>query len=173
MEPTCHEKTSFSPKLLLIDHNIIDFDSHLLNKNKIDESEKNLIAFLNSKLEAMEKINLDDDNFIEGEIQTKNSNIDKNIFLNIEHSKSRKSSEAPNKKRTKKSHSRKKSESKSNNKNMIINHNGRIEKFRMESKDLNDIVHMDIDKEIKEKDCNQFFSNRNLLNSIINEMNDK
>ena len=153
MEPITIEKSSFNHK-------------YLSNKYDDDENEQKLQDFLSSKLEAMEKINLCDDFFIEGEAEIKKDNLDKNDL------KIRKSSNSP-KKKIKKIHSKKKDESKKNNKNMIINHNGEIEKLKMESKDLVGVVNLNVVKEIKNTKLDQFFSNQNLLISIISEMKGK
>ena len=191
MESTSHEKSSFNQDHLLIDHNIIDFKvysaSYLLCKN--NENEKKLIEFisnkekfkiesydahykeisdfLTSKLEAMEKINLDDECFAEGENGIKKADENKNESPKSENSKkSKKSSNNSGKKMNKKNH-------KNNNKNVEITHEGKIEKPNMESIDLVDVVNIDVDKEIKEKELNKFFSNKTLLNSIIDEMKGK
>ena len=153
MEPITIEKSSFNHK-------------YLSNKYDDDENEQKLQDFLSSKLEAMEKINLCDDFFIEGEAEIKKDNLDKNDL------KIRKSSNSP-KKKIKTIHSKKKNESKKNNKNMIINHNGEIEKLKMESKDLVGVVNLNVVKEIKNTKLDQFFSNQNLLISIISEMKGK
>ena len=171
MEQVFHEKFSFNPKQKT--YNNIGKKKNLdnnYNKYEIDENEKKLLDFWSSKLEAMEKMNLDDEYFIEGEIETRKFNLDKKEFPKSEHSKSRKSSNSPKKRKIKKNHSRKKTEIKKNNKNMIINHDGKIEKTKMKRKDLIDIIVL---KEIKEKEISQFFSDKNLLNSIINEMKDE
>ena len=72
-----------------------------------------------------------------------------------------------------KKNSRKNSRNKNNKKNIILNHDGKIEKAKIENIDLIDVINLDIDKEIKEIESNKFFSNKNLLNSIINEMKEK
>ena len=121
----------------------------------------------------MEKINFDDDYLIEGETDTKKVNMDKNEIRKSKHSKSRKSNNSKNKKKGKKNHSRRKSENKNNNQNIIIKHNGLIEKCKMESKDLSDVANLDVSREVKKKELNQFFSNQTLLNTIIKEMKGK
>ena len=171
MEQVFHEKFSFNPKQKT--YNNIGKKKNLdnnYNKYEIDENEKKLLDFWSSKLEAMEKMNLDDECFIEGEIETKKFNLNKKGFPKSEHSKSRKSSNSPKKRKIKKNHSRKKTENKTNNKNMIINHDGKIEKTKMKKRDLIDVI---VFKQIKEKEISQFFSDKNLLNSIINEMKDE
>ena len=154
MEHKSRRKSSFYPKHLLNEHKIIEsknnLDNNLLSKYKIDDSEKKLQDFWKSKLEAMEKIYLDDECFAEDEIETKKINQAKNIFPKSEHSTNRKSSNSP-KKKTKKNHSRKKSENKNNNKNMIIHHDGTIEKNKMESKDLVNVINFDNNKELKKR----------------------
>ena len=154
MEHNSRRKSSFYPKHLLNEHKMIEpknqIDNNLLNKYKIDESEKKLQEFFNSKLEALEKINLDDECFTEDVIETKKISPDKNISPKSEHSKNRKSSNSQ-KKKTKKNHSRKKSENKNNNKNMIIHHDGTIEKNKMESKDLVNVINFDNNKELKKR----------------------
>ena len=111
MDSVLHEKSSFNPKRLLIDHNIIDFKcrsyKHLLNRHEIDETEKKLLDFisnkkkfkiksdyehekedfdfLSSKLETMEKMSLDDECLVEGEIETKKINKNKNKPPNSKH----------------------------------------------------------------------------------------
>ena len=114
------EKSSFNPKHLLIDHNIIDFkfysDSHLRCNYKLDENEKKLLDFisdkekfkiksfsenqifdfLSSKFKAMEKMNLDDECF-EGEIEIRKINIDKKVFPKLKHSKIKRGSYSPKK----------------------------------------------------------------------------
>ena len=153
MEPITIEKSSFNHK-------------YLSSKYDDDENEQKLQDFLSSKLEAMEKINLCDDFFIKGEAEITKDNLDKNNL------KIRESSNSP-KKKIKKNHSKKKSESKKKNKNMIINHNGEIEKLKMESKDLVGVINLNVGKEIKKTKLDQFFSNQNLLISIISEMKGK
>ena len=175
MDHISHKKSSFNN--LLIDHNIIDFKYHshdyLHNRYKIDENEKKLIDFisdnkifkiksyyehqkedfdfLNSKFETMEKINLDDKCLVEGEIETKNSNIDKIIFKKSEFSYDKNNINSSENKVNIKNISSKKSENKINKKNIIIKANGKIEKSNIESIDLIDVVNLDIDKEIKRK----------------------
>ena len=176
MELGSHEKFSFNSKQKTKSNidNKFNLDNNLDSKFKIDENEKKLLDFCNSKLEAMEKINLNDEFFVEEEIKTKLTNLDKNVFSKSEHSKSRKNSNSPKKSKIKKNNSRKKPENKNNNKynnkNMIINHDGKIEKTKMESKDLIDFI---VNKEIKEKEMFKFLSDQTLLNSIINEMKDE
>ena len=60
-----------------------------------------------------------------------------------------------------------------NSKNIIINHNGKVEKPKIESIDLISNINFDEIKEIKEKELIKFFSNKTLLLSIINEMSGK
>ena len=116
MEPTSPEKSSINSK------NLQNAGNHLPNEYEIDENEKKLIDFiskkekfkiksyyehekdifdfLSSKYQAMEKINLDDEYFLEGEIKTKTNKENKNLI-----------SKSKNKKNKRKS-SRKKSEKK-------------------------------------------------------------
>ena len=173
MESVPRPKTSLHPKNLLNDHSKTEsknnLDNNLLSEYKIDESEKKLLNFWNSKLEAMEKINLDDEYLVKGEIEIIKVNTGKNVFPKCENLRSREERKSQ-KKKTKKNNSRKKSKNKSNNKNMIIHHDGKIEKTKMESKDLANVINLDNDKEFKKKDLNQFFSNQTLLTSIINGM---
>ena len=199
MDSNPHEKSSFNPKHLLIDHNIIDFkyhsDKHLLNRHNIDETEKKLLDFisnknkfkiksdyehekedfdfLSSKLEAMEKMNLDDECLVEDEIETKKININKNKSPNSKYSKDKKCNNSPTKKINTKNFSPKELENKSNNKNIIIDVNGKVGKLNVENIDLIDDINMDVDKEIKEKESNNFFSSKNTLILIINEIKNK
>ena len=173
MESVSYANSYFNPRQNAHNNIVNNLDNHLHSIIKIDENEKKLLDFLNSKLEAMEKIDLDDECFVEGETEIKNVNLEKNLIRKSKHSKSEKSYNSPNKKKNKRNQSRKKSENKSNNQNMIIKHNGKIEKYKMESNELSDVINLDIDKEVKKKELNQFFSNQNLLNSIINLMNDE
>ena len=195
MESVSHEKSSFNEKQLLIDHNIFDFkyhsDKYINNRYKEDEKEKQLcdfildqekfqiescdeyhkevLDFLDSKLKVMEDMDLNDE-CSDGEIETRNINIDENGFSKLEDLKSKKYSNFSKKKINSKSQSKKNNKSK--NKNIIINRNGKIKNYNMDNFDFVDIVNLDIEKEIKEKKPNNFFSDKNLLNSIINEMKD-
>ena len=168
MKSVSRRKSSFYPKQNAYNNNDdkLNLDNHLLNDYKIDENEKKLLNFWNSKLEAIEKMNLDDECLIEGETEIKKVDLDKNIIPQSEI----KNNNSPNKKKAKKNHSKKRSLIKVNNKNMIINHNGEIKKVKMESNGLGDVINLSISKELKKKDLNQFFSNQTLLDSIINEM---
>ena len=199
MDSNPHEKSSFNPKHLLIDHNIIDFkyhsDKHLFNRHNIDETEKKLLDFisnknkfkiksdyehekedfdfLSSKLETMEKMSLDDECLVEGEIETKKININKNKPPNSKHSKAKKNNNSPIKKINNKNFSPKKSKNKIKNKNIVINAQGKVEKSNIENIDLVDIANLDVDKEIKERGFNHFFSSKNTLILIINEIKNK
>ena len=185
MESDSHEKSSFDPKHLLSDHNkykkdenekkLFDFISNT-KKFKIksyEEHNKEVSDFLSSKQEAMEKINLDDECF-ENESQNKKIEIDKNVFRKSKHSKSKKDRNYSKKtnKYNKKSSSKKSSNS-SIYKNIIINHNGKIFRTTIERIDTVDVLNFDIEKEIKEKELKNFFSDRFSLSSIINEMMDE
>ena len=171
MNSVSRRKSSFYPKqnVYNISDDKLNLDNHLFNEYKIDENEKKLLDFWNSKLEAFEKMNLDDECLIEGETEIKKADFDRNIIPKSE----QKNNNSPYKKKAKKSHSKKKSENKVNNKNMIINHKGEIKKVKMESNDLGDVINLSISKELKKNDLVQFFSNQTLLNSIINEMKGK
>ena len=148
------------------------FDSHFINRYKVDENEKKLLDFFSSKFVAMEKIILEDDYFVEEEIKTKKVKTDKNLFPISEHSKSRKSCDFANKRKTKKKHSRKKFHNRNNNENIIVNANGKIGKPKIENFDLVDIINYDVEAETKKKKFSQFFSNKTILTSILNEMKD-
>ena len=126
------------------------------------DHEKEIFDFLNSKFEAMEKMNLNEESLLEDEIGAKKININKKEVPNAKDSQ--------NKKNRKKS-SRKKSENK--NKNNVLNSNEKIKKAKKESIDLVDVNNLDIEHEMKKKDANEFFSNKTLLNSIINEFKGK
>lgn len=194
MEPVPQGNSSFNPKNLLIDH-IIDFKCHSENNlitNQINEEEqkilnfisdkekfkiksfdehhKEVVDFLSSKLKAVEKMNLDDECSV-GEIEIRKIEIDKDVFPKSEHVKRKKYNFFVEK--IKKKNSRKNSRNKNNKKNIILNHDGKIEKAKIENIDLIDDINLDIEKEIKEIESNKFFSNKNLLNSIINEMKEK
>ena len=174
MEFAPHEESSFNPKQNV--HNIagkkIHVDNHLLSKYKIDENEKKLLDFFNSKLKAMEKIDLDDECFIEKENEAKIVILNKNEFRKSERIKSGKSNNSPNKKKSKKSQSKKKYENKNHKQNTVIKNNRKTEKYKMKSSELSDVLNFDVDKELKKKELSQFFSNQSLLNSIINELKD-
>ena len=178
MKSITHINSNFNQNLLSIDYNIIDFkfhsNSHLSSKYKADENEKKFVDFMNSKLEAMKKIILDDECLMEDEIETRKINTDKKLLPKKEDSKRIKDSDSIKKIRNKKNNSRKNSKNESNNKNMIVNHNGKVEKPKTENIDLVDVINFDVDKEIKEKELRKFFSSdKTLLNSIINEMKEK
>ena len=119
----------------------------------------------------MEKMNLDDESCVEGEIETRKINIDKSIFPKSKHSKNKKDGVSPRKKINKKKNSEKNSENINNNKNIIVNANGKIEKLNMKDINLTEAIHSDFGKEIKDKELNQFFSDKTLLDSILSEMN--
>ena len=178
MKSVSQKKATSYQTQLLIDHNIIDFKFysviHLRSKFNLDENEKKLLDFLNSKLEAMEKINLEDECLIEGDIETQKINKDKNVIPKLEQSNSIKVNNSTKKIKNKKNNSRKNSKNKSNNKYMVVDHSGKVKKAKIENIDLVDVTNMDVDKEIKGKDLINFFSsNKTLLNSIINEMIDQ
>ena len=172
---------------------LLDFISDK-EKFKIKSFNDNkILDFLNLKFKAMEKLNLDDE-CSEGEIETRKININKNVFPKPKHSNIKKGSKSPKKtikfknsfsskksensksqKKTNKfknPHSSKKPGKKNNNINIIINNEGKIAKSDMESIDLVDVINFDINKEIKEKESNKFFSNKFILSSIISEMKD-
>ena len=69
--------------------------------------------------------------------------------------------------------STKKSRNKINNKNIIINANGKSSLSNIESIDFIDDINFDINNEVKENESHKFFSNKLLLHSIISEMKDK
>ena len=178
MKSITPENSNCSQNLLSIDHNITDFKfyshSHLRSKFKVDENEKKLLDFLNSKLEAMEKINLEDECLIEGDIEKQKINKDKNLIQKSEQSNSIKVNNSTKKIKNKKNNPRKNSKNKSNNKYMVVDHSGKVKKAKIENIDLVDVTNMDVDKEIKGKDLINFFSsNKTLLNSIVNEMIDQ
>ena len=126
---------------------------------------------MNSKLEAMEKINLEDECLIEGDIEKQKINKDKNLIQKSEQSNSIKVNNSTKKIKNKKNNPRKNSKNKSNNKYMVVDHSGKVKKAKIENIDLVDVTNMDVDKEIKGKDLINFFSsNKTLLNSIVNEM---
>ena len=129
---------------------------------------------MNSKLEAMEKINLEDECLLEDQIETRKINTDKKKLTKKEFSKRKKYSNSVKKIKNKKNNSRKTSKNESNNKNMVVNHNGKVENLKIENIDLVDVINFDVDNEIKEKELRKFFSSdKTLLNSIINEMKEK
>ena len=196
MKLASHKKPFFKSKYLLIDHvaNFKYLSGKLLTKHKKDENEQKLIdfisdkekfkikpfynqeeivIFLSSKAKAMEKMNLDDEGCLEGKIETRKINIDKSIFPKSKHSNNKKVAISPKKKLSIKNHSIKKFGNKSNNKNIIINANGKIEKTSMKSIDLDDYINLNINKEIKGNNFDQLFSNKALLTSIINEIKEK
>ena len=182
MDSLSNEKSSIKQTNLLSNHNVIDSkfysNTHLRSKFKIDDCEKKLLkfisdkekfkikiyeedqflVFLNSKLVAMEKIDLDDE-CLDGEIKTKKINIDKKEFPKQKHSKSEKKIYFPKRE--------------ANKKNVIINRNGKVEKSEIECFNLDDDIKYVVDREIKKKELSKFFSDKTLLNSIINEMKDK
>ena len=177
MKPVFHKRVSFNSNDLLIDH-IIDVkyysNNHLSNMHTKDEDEQKIIDFisdknkfkikpyynqlevvdfLSSKLKAMEKMNLDDE-CSEGKVEIRKIDIDKNVFPKSKHSKDKKSSNFPEKTKNHKKNSRRKSKNK---------------KFDKESDSLEDI-NLTINKDEKEKELSNFFSDKSLLVSIINEM---
>ena len=192
MNSGLNKRSCFNPKYLFIDHNVIDYkynsDINPLNEHKKDENEKKLldfisdkekfnikpyynrkefIDFLGSKLKAMEKMNLDDECFI-GEIETRKIDIDKNIFPKSRHSKNKKGSISPKSKISLKNSPKKKSENQIDNKNFMIKVNGNIDEFNMKNVNLAD--NADINKKIKGKEFDEFFSDKTILVSIISEM---
>ena len=178
MKSITHENSNCNQNLLSIDHNITDFKfyshCHLRSKFKVDENEKKFLDFVNSKLEAMEKINLDDESLLEDQIETRKVNTDKKLLPKTEDSKRKKYSNSVKKIKNKKNNSRKTSKNESNNKNMVVNHNGKVENLKIENIDLVDVINFDVDNEIKEKELRKFFSSeKTLLDSIINEMKEK
>ena len=194
MEFTSKEKSTYNQEHLLIDHNIIDYkfysDNHIRNKYNIDENgkkisnkekfeiqsydeHKQICDFLSLKLEAMEKMNLDDECLIEDETEAKKINVDKNIFPKSEQPKSKNDFNSQKKIIDNKGCSRKNPEHKNNNKNIIINRKGKVEKSKMENIDLVDDINLEVYKESKEKELYKFFSSKSSLISIINEMGDK
>ena len=192
MEPNFHKKTSFNPKHLLIDHNIIDYKFQPKSnfsscKFKIDESEQKLLNFisdkekfkiksyfdqkgtydfLSSKLKAMEKMNLDD-YCSEGKFEIKKIEIDKKVFPKSKYSTKSKDNISSKKKVNINNNSRKKS-GKKNSKNIVIKADGTIEISKMKNKI--DDFNLDVNRELKQKEINKFFSDKTLLDSIINEM---
>ena len=175
MKSVSRENPNFNQNILLIDHNIIDFnfysDSHFHSKYKLDENEKKLLDFMNSKLEAMEKINLDDECLVKDENEKRKINNCKNLLPKSKYQKNKEGINSMNKIKNK-NNSKKNSKRKSNDKNIVINH--KVEKTEIKSIDFIDVINFNVDKEIKEKDLDNFFSsNRALLISIINEMKDK
>ena len=179
MDSVQHEKRFINQKYLSTDHFNYNFNSHLLNKYKLDENEyyddhyKKIYDFLSSKFNAMEKINLDYECLIEDENAEKKVNINKIKLPRSQHSKTKKYNNSLKKKNNKKNHSKKKSKNRSNNKNIIINRDGKIKNPKLRRIDSVDIINLDFDKEIKEKELDNFFSNKVLLNSIINEIKGK
>ena len=196
MKSGFRKKSSFHPNHLSVNH-VINFkyhsDTHLPSKHKKDENEQKLfdfisdkekfkikpyfnqkefVDFLSSKFKAMEKMNLDDECHF-GKIEIKKINIDKNIFPKLKQSKNKNKNFSPQKKRTNKNFSKEKPKNKSNNKNITINENGKIEKSSMKSIDLIDEVNFYTNKDKKGRELNQLFSNTSLLASIINEMKGK
>ena len=186
------KKSGFNPNHLLIDHMVIDYkynsDIHQFNKNEKDENIKKLldfisdkekfkiepyfnrkevVDFLSSKLKAMEKMNLDD-NCEEGDIETRKINIDKKFFAKSNHSSNKKGSISQKKKPNKRYKPKKNPREK--NSNTIINTNGKIEKLNKKRIDLTDDINQEVNKELKEREFNQFFSDKTLLDSILNEM---
>ena len=127
------------------------------------------MLILSSKLKAMEKMNLNDE-CLEGKIETRKISIDKNIFPKSKYSKNKRGRISAKKSISTNKHSRKKSKNKGNDKNIIINVKGKIEKSSMKSIDLINGIDFCINKE---KELNQLFSNKSLLTSIINEMKNK
>ena len=188
MEHVLHKKFSFNSSDLLIDH-IIDVkfcsDNHLSKKLEKDEDEQKIINFisdkekfkikpyynqievidfLSSKLRAMGKMDLDDECF-EGKVEIRKIDIDKNVFPKSKNLKNKKGSTSPKNK-----YSGEKPKNKTINKNVKINANGKIKKTNIKSIGLLSDLNFEINNEIKEQELNDFFSNKTLLVSIINEM---
>ena len=115
----------------------------------------------------MEKMNLDDECCLEGKIEIKKVYIDKNIFPKSHHSKNIKNNISPRKKNIK-AQSPKKSGNK-NNKFIIINDNGKIEKPNSIE---NNLINLNISKERQKKELINFFSDKTILDSLINEMSE-
>ena len=194
MKSDFHKTCSFNPKYLLIDR-IINFKYNsvipsFINHEK-DENEKKIFDFISdkkkfeiksnndqneiydfliSKYNAMETIKLDDECFLE--IETK-KNIDENVPPTSKLEKNKKGSISQKKRTNKKNHSRKKSKKKNTNKNIVLNVNGKIDKSRMKNIDFIDDVNFDVKKEIKQKEINNFYSDKSLFNTIINEIKGK
>ena len=193
MKSDFHKTCSFNPKYLLVER-IINFKYNSIIpsfiNNEKDENEKQFFDFISnkkkfeiksyygqnevydfliSKYNAMETIKLDDEFF--HEIETK-KNID-NIPPTSKLEKNKKGSISHKKRTNKKNHSKKRSKKKSINKNIILNANGKIDKSRMKNIDLIDVVNLDINKEIKQKEINNFCSDKSLFNTIINEIKGK
>ena len=120
----------------------------------------------------MERMDLDD-SCIEGKIEIRKIDIDKNIFPKFKQLKNKKNTISPKKRRDDQKHSSKNSKNKSNNKNIIINVNGKIERSSMKSMDLVKDISFRINKEKKVTDLDQLFSGKTLLTTIINEIKGK
>ena len=93
----------------------------------------------------MERMDLDD-SCIEGKIEIKKNDINKIIFPKFKHLKIKKYTISPKKRRDEQKHSNKNSKNKSNNKNIIINVNGKIERSSMKSIDLVKDINFRINK---------------------------
>ena len=198
MKPNSHKTSLFNPKNLLIDHTInFKFNSDIspFIKHEKDENEQKLlkfisdkekfkiklyneyyketVIFLGSKLKAMEEMNLDDECCFKGKIETRKINIDKDVFPKPKHSKNNKGSISPKKRINLKNNSKKKYASK-NNKNLIQKDNCKIEK-NINTKNINfiDDSNLDFNKEIKPEEMEIFFSDKIVLNSILDEMKSK
>ena len=196
MKSGFNKKSYFHQNHLLIVH-IIDFkylsDNLLLKKRKNDENEqklldfisdkekfqiksyydhKEVIDFLSFKLKAMKRLDLDDF-CIEGKIEIKKIDINKISFPKFKHLKIKKYTISPKKRRDEQKYLSKNSKNKSNNKNIIINVNGKIERSSMKSMDLVKDISFRINKEKKVTDLDQLFSGKTLLTTIINEIKGK
>ena len=195
MDSLFNGKSFFNQKDLLIDHNIINFqynsDNNLSCKYEINEKEKKLhdlifgkenfeikpyygqkerYDFLLSKLKAMEKMDLDDECCVEGEVQIRKINIDKNIFPKSNRSKDNKGSISSKKGNCKKN--AKKKSGKKNKKNILTNEKFKIGRSNnMKVIGLFDEANLYINKGVQ-KNTN-FFSNKSLLKSIIDEIDGK
>ena len=185
MESNLHKISAFHLNHLLIDHTINDFEFHSaievdgnekkvfdfisdkINTKKQNYDQKEIYAFLNSKLKLMEKMNLDDECCLEGKIEIKKVDIDKNIFPKSHHPKNIKNNISPRKKNIK-AQSPKKSGNK-NNKFIIINDNGKIEKPNSIE---NNLINLNVSKERQKKELINFFSDKTILDSLINEMSE-
>ena len=126
---------------------------------------------MNSKLEAMKKINLDDECLVKDEIEKRKMNNCKNLQPKSKYKKNKEGIISTNEVKNK-NNSKKNSKKKSNDKNMIVNH--KVEKTEIESIDLIDVINFNVNKELKKIDLDNFFSsNKALLISFIKEIKDK
>ena len=196
MESPVYDKSVYNQKNLLIDHNINNFqyhsDNHLNCKYNIEENgkkpngffsdkeklkissyygQKEIYDFLRSKIIAMEKMNLDDKCEI-GKIETRKINIDKDFFPKPKNGKNKNGSTSPKKKSNGKKNSPKKPKNKT--KKNIETSDNKVEISKILKKnDLIDGCTSYANKELKQKKIEDFFSDKFLLESIIDEMKDK